>query len=265
MCRRDRQCPAGGRDRRARREFDCGPLHRRRHRRNGSSGQDRRDRLSLHRRRRPTLRKLDADDLLQGGPAVSIEGDVSKGIILAVPPKDNSTTDNDEDDDGIEDSKEGSAAIASYGSAAALRIGSAGAITIGATEGTGTGFGLIIDGSIFGDGLYAGVDGNALQIGGMGGTVSIANGIGVTGTVQAKSLDKAATAVRLGAGASTPELRNAGKILASSGNDRRARSQLRSTSAPAQTCRCSATAVRSSRRPATGRNAVAIVDKSGTL
>ena len=33
-------------------------------------------------------------------PAVSIEGNVAKGIILAVPPKDQSTTDTDEDDDG---------------------------------------------------------------------------------------------------------------------------------------------------------------------
>ena len=62
--------------------------------------------------------KLDADDLLQGGPAVSIEGNVAKGIILAIPPKDNSTTDNDEDDDGIEDAKEGAAAISSFGAAA---------------------------------------------------------------------------------------------------------------------------------------------------
>ena len=163
--------------------------------------------------------KLDADDLLQGGPAVSIEGNVAKGIILAVPPKDNSTTDTDEDDDGIEDAKEGSAAITSFGSAAALRIGSAGAITIGASENSGTGFGLIVDGSILGSGLYTGVDGNALQIGGLGGTVSIANGIGVAGTIEAKSLDRNATAVRLGAGATTPELRNAGKILAGSGNN----------------------------------------------
>jgi hypothetical protein len=208
--------------------------------------------------------KLDADDLLQGGPAVSIEGNVAKGIILAVPPKDQSTTDTDEDDDGIEDSKEGSASITSYGSAAALRIGSAGAITIGATEGTGTGFGLIVDGGILGDGLYAGVDGNALQIGGLGGTVSIANGIGVTGTISAKSFDKNATAVRLGAGTTTPELRNAGKILATSGN----------------TATSVATAVdiavganlpilRNSGeiKSATGEagTAVAIVDKSGTL
>ena len=162
--------------------------------------------------------KLDADDLLQGGPAVSIEGNVAKGIVLAVPPKDNSTTDHDEDDDGIEDAKEGSATILSHGAAPALRIGSAGAITIGATEGTGTGFGLIVDGGIVGSGVYAGIDGNGLQVGGLGGTVSIANGIGVNGSVEAKSVDRAATAVRLGAGATTPELRNAGKITATSGN-----------------------------------------------
>jgi hypothetical protein len=208
--------------------------------------------------------KLDADDLLQGGPAVAIEGNVAKGIILAVPPKDASTTDNDEDDDGIEDSKEGSAAIISYGSAAALRIGSAGNIAIGATEATGTGFGLIIDGGILGNGLYTGVDGNALQIGGLGGSVSIANGIGVTGTVEAKSLDRNATAVRLGAGATTPELRNAGKILASSGNTAASIATAVDINAGA-----SLPVLRNSGeiKASTGANgtAVAIVDKSGTL
>ena len=208
--------------------------------------------------------KLDADDLLQGGPAVSIEGSVSKGIILAVPPKDQSTTDNDEDDDGIEDSKEGSASVLSYGAAAAVRIGSAGAIVIGATEGTGTGFGLIVDGTIGGDGVYTGVNGNGLEIGGLGGTVSIANGIGISGTVQAKSLDRVATAIKLGAGASTGELRNSGRILASSGS----------------TAQSAATAVdiavganlpilRNSGeiKASTGADgtAIAIVDKSGTL
>src|SRR6185369_6861614 len=69
--------------------------------------------------------KLDADDLLQGGPAVRIAGNVAGGVIVAVPPKDSSSTDNDEDKDGIEDAKEGSGAITSYGSAAAIEIGSA--------------------------------------------------------------------------------------------------------------------------------------------
>ena len=208
--------------------------------------------------------KLDADDLLQGGPAVSIEGNVAKGIVLAVPPKDQSTTDTDEDDDGIEDSKEGSASIASYGSAAALRIGSAGAIAIGATEGTGTGFGLVVDGSILGDGLYTGVDGNGLQIGGMGGTVSIANGIGVSGSITAKSLDRKATAITLGAGSTTPQLRNAGKIVATSGNTDNSAATAIDIAAGA-----SLPALRNSGeiKASTGEKgtAVAIVDKSGTL
>lgn len=162
--------------------------------------------------------KLDADDLLQGGPAISIEGDVTQGIIFAVAPKDNSTTDNDEDDDGIEDAKEGNAQVVSYGSAAGLRIGSASqTVNIGAVPGTASGYGLIIDGSIAGNGLYTGVDGNAVQIGGLGGNVNIAGGIGISGGVIALSKDRAATALRLGSGASTPELRNSGKINATSG------------------------------------------------
>ena len=208
--------------------------------------------------------KLDADDLLQGGAAVSIEGSVGQGIILAVPPKDNSTSDPDEDDDGIDDSKEGSASVLSYGAAPAMRIGSAGNIVIGATQGTGTGFGLIVDGGIAGDGVYTGVDGNGLQIGGMGGTVGIANGIGVTGTIQGKSLDRAATAVRLGSGASTPELRNAGKISATSGNTAQSIATAIDIAAGA-----SLPILRNSGSitASTGANgaAIAIIDRSGSL
>jgi hypothetical protein len=208
--------------------------------------------------------KLDADDLLQGGPAVSIEGSVGQGIILAVPPKDQSTTDPDEDDDGIDDSKEGSASVLSYGAAPAMRIGGAGNITIGATQGTGTGFGLIVDGAIAGDGVYSNVDGNALQIGGMGGTVAIANGIGVTGTVQARSIDRSATAIRLAGGAATPELRNAGKISAGSGNTTQSVATAVDVAAGA-----SLPVLRNSGEisAVSGSNgsAIAIVDKSGTL
>ena len=161
--------------------------------------------------------KLDADDLLLGGPALSVEGNVTGGIVLAVPPKDNSPTDNDEDKDGIPDDKEGSAAVRSFGSAAAVRVGSATqSVTIGPVAGTGTGLGLIIDGSVVGNGLYAGKDGNGMQIGGLGGAVTIAGGIGIgaSGSVSALSRDVAATAIRIGSGATTPELRNAGKIEA---------------------------------------------------
>ena len=161
--------------------------------------------------------KLDADDLLTGGNALSIEGNVTGGIILAVPPKDSSATDKDEDKDGIDDDKEGSAVVRSFGSAAAIRIGSADrAVTIGPVAGTGTGLGFIIDGAVLGNGLYAGKDGNAIQIGGLGGAVTIAGGIGIgaTGSVTALSKDTAATAIRIGSGATTPEIRNAGKIEA---------------------------------------------------
>ncbi|WP_326915107.1 autotransporter outer membrane beta-barrel domain-containing protein [Sphingopyxis chilensis] len=164
--------------------------------------------------------KLDADDLLIGGSALSVEGDVTGGIILAVAPKDAKPDDKDEDKDGIEDAKEGNAVVRSFGSAAAISIGSADRdVAIGAVPGTGTGLGFIIDGAVLGNGLYAGKDGNAIQIGGLGGAVTIAGGIGIggTGSVAAQSKDKAATAIRIGSGATTPEIRNAGKIEATTG------------------------------------------------
>lgn len=208
--------------------------------------------------------KLDSDDLLQGSPAVSIEGSVTKGIILAIPPKDTKPDDKDEDRDGIEDSKEGSAAVASYGAAPAMRIGSASAINIGATEGTGTGFGLIVEGAIIGDGVYSGVNGNALQIGGLGGTVTIANGIGVSGSITARSIDRAATAVSLGSGAATPDFHNSGKINATSGNVAASNATAVSIASGA-----SLPTLRNSGeiKATTGANgtATAIVDRSGTL
>lgn len=162
--------------------------------------------------------KLDADDLLQGGPALSIEGDVTGGIILAVPPKDTSETDKDEDKDGIEDAKEGSAAVRSFGSAPAMQVGSASRdIAIGAVAGTGTNFGLIINGGVVGSGVYTGVDSTGLQIGGLGGAVNISGGVSVAGSVNAISKDASATAMRIGAGATVPEIRVSGKVDATTG------------------------------------------------
>ena len=47
--------------------------------------------------------KLDADDLLQGGPAVLIAGNVVGGILLDIRPADNDPNSTDEDQDGIPD------------------------------------------------------------------------------------------------------------------------------------------------------------------
>lgn len=163
--------------------------------------------------------KLDADDLLQGGSAILIEGDVAKGIRFAVAPADADANDPDEDKDGIEDAVEGDAKVTSYGAAPAVVIGAANRdVTVGALPATGTGFGIIVDGSIAGNGVYAGVDGNGMVIGGRGGNVSIAGGMSINGVVSATSKDSNATALRFGAGATTPELRNAGTISASGGS-----------------------------------------------
>ncbi|MCP1470768.1 uncharacterized protein with beta-barrel porin domain [Sphingobium sp. OAS761] len=144
---------------------------------------------------------LDADDLLQGGSAVVIAGNVTGGVIFDVPP----TLDDDDDDvdgDGLTDSTEGTASVVTYGSAAAVRIGAADAdTTIGAVAADDSGYGLIVNGGIRAYGIYDGVDANALVIGGLGGNVDIAKGLSIDGTVGAVSYDSNATALRLGSGA----------------------------------------------------------------
>lgn len=164
--------------------------------------------------------KLDADDLLQGGPAVRIQGDVAGGIRFAVAPADANKNDDDEDDDGIKDAEEGNAQIVSYGAAPAVQIGSAtSAVNVGAVAGNANGHGLVIDGSIAGSGTYANVNATGIQIGGLGGNVTIAGGMTVTGSVAASSNGGSAHAVRIGAGASVPDVRNSGTIRAQGGAD----------------------------------------------
>ena len=164
--------------------------------------------------------KLDADDLLQGGPAVRIRGDVAGGIVFAVPPPNNSATNNDEDNDGINDADEGAATVTSYGAAPAVQIGSAtDSVTVGAVAGNANGHGLVIDGSIAGNGVYANVNANGVVIGGLGANVSIAGGMTVTGSITAASNGGSAHALHIGAGASVPDIRNSGTIRAAGGPD----------------------------------------------
>lgn len=159
--------------------------------------------------------KLDADDLLQGGSALVIEGNVAKGIIFEVAPADAVAGDNDEDKDGIEDAKEGNTKIIAYGSAPAVQIGAADrAITIGATEGTPSQFGIILAGSVLGDGVYAGVNGTGFRLGGRGGNVTVAGGMINNGTIAGAARNANATGLDVAAGTTLPELRNAGTISA---------------------------------------------------
>lgn len=159
--------------------------------------------------------RLDSDDLLQGGSALVIEGNVARGIVFETAPPDLVAGDNDEDRDGIEDAKEGNTRIIAYGSAPAVQIGAADrAITIGATQNSAGGQGIILAGSVLGDGAYAGVNGTGMRIGGRGGGVSIANGILVNGSIGGAARNANATGLDLAAGASLPELRNSGTISA---------------------------------------------------
>lgn len=105
----------------------------------------------------------------------------------------------DEDKDGVKDADEGTASVTSYGSAAAFQIGAADkAITVGAVSGNAQGHGLVINGSVSGQGVYKSVDGNGLVIGGLGRAVTIAGGMTVNGKIEASSFDKNATALRIG-------------------------------------------------------------------
>lgn len=216
---------------------------------------------------RPTdVTKLDADDLLQGGSAVVIAGNVGGGVIFDVPPT-LSTTDTDVDDDGLLDASEGSASIATYGSAAAVQIGTSSADTaIGAVAADSSGYGLIVKGAIGGYGVYDGVVANGLAIGGLGGDVTIAKGIGIDGTLAAVSYDSNATALRLGSGASTGTIKVGGTIGATGSalTGTSARAIVIDAGASVNSLTISGTVGASALSTEKG-TAIAILDSSGTL
>lgn len=155
--------------------------------------------------------KLDADDLKQGGPAVKISGDVGRGLLLDRPPLDNSTTDTDEDKDGITDSLEATASVAAFGAAAAIDVGGAAPITLGAV-GTGDyAFGVVNRGSITASGVNDGITATAVRI---GSGVTVQGGIHNWGgsTIVARAFSAQSTSVLLTTGANVPYLRNGGTI-----------------------------------------------------
>ncbi|WAC22340.1 autotransporter outer membrane beta-barrel domain-containing protein [Blastomonas sp. SL216] len=164
--------------------------------------------------------KLDADDLLQGGPALRVAGSVAGGILFDAPPRDLKPDDKDEDKDGIEDAKEGTASVIAYGAAPAVRIGSASQeITIGAVAGTAAaGNGIVNNGRIEGNGVYKDVAATGMAIGGLGQKTVIAGGILNNGTIAAKSSGGNATALHIGSLATVPALVNSGTIEATGGN-----------------------------------------------
>lgn len=159
--------------------------------------------------------KLDADDLLQGGPAVRIAGDVAGGVLIDAPPPDLSASDPDEDKDGVPDAQETTGTLSVFGAAPALLVGSGVRPVRLGPVGTGLdAYGLVIKGVVQAAGVYDGVSATGLQIGGLGGAVAVDGGIKLTGSVNAAAVKADATGLRLGAGATAPSLANAGTLKA---------------------------------------------------
>ena len=184
------------------------------------------------------LASPNGDDIEQAGTLMKLSGTYAQGILFEAPPTEDTTlTSTDQDGDGIADANEGTASLTQYGSAPALLIGAnggtttiGGTVTIVGTTGAATApainYGLWNRGTISANGVYAGVDATAVEIGlnpnvaatdptfGSS-TVTIANGIGNSGTITASALAANATALRLEAGTSTPLLNiDAGSITA---------------------------------------------------
>jgi hypothetical protein len=213
----------------------------------------------------PDVSKLDADDLLQGGSAVIIGGNVGGGILFDAKPVDNDANNPDEDGDGTPDANESTASISSLSGAPAVLIGSSTqATTIGAVAGSG-GQGLVNKGSIIGNGLYKTVAGQALVIGGLGQTVNVTGGFTNSGTITGAAADANATGVRIGAGATVPQIVNSGTIAANGAGTATTSAQAIVIDAGASVSTIKNTGtIRATRSGADGTGA-GIVDKSGTV
>lgn len=167
------------------------------------------------------IAKLDADDLLQGGPALWIGANVTDGVLIDGLPTETDSNSTDDDGDGVADAQEISARIQSFGEAPALLVGSATQdVTLGVV-GTGVNdYGLINNGLITGQGVYDGVSAQGIRLGvAGGGAVTIDGGIRNGGQISALAFDADATAVRLSSGVTTPRFDTSGFITAGAASE----------------------------------------------
>lgn len=157
---------------------------------------------------------LSRSDLRSGAPAVEVLGNVSGGIIVAIPPTDKDTTDTDEDDDGVTDSSEGTGSITAYGNGPALRIGSADNIVIGSLPAANGSYSILLNGNVTSTAAYSATDSYGLVLGGQGGTVSLPGGVAVNGILSASTYDSNATALLINSGVTLNHLYVGGTIKA---------------------------------------------------
>jgi hypothetical protein len=148
-----------------------------------------------------------APDVQQGGVALQIKGSVLGGVFFGAPPINTAAgATTDLDNDGIADGVEATSNITSFGSAPALQIGATTPITIGNFGAGQNAFGLVVRGSISGNGVYDGFSATGVDIGAAGGGVNLTGGISIVGSVGAIAYQADATALHLESGAVAPTI-----------------------------------------------------------
>jgi hypothetical protein len=211
---------------------------------------------------RPTdaniLKQLAAstDDLLQSGATVTIGGSVAKGVLV-----DGAVT------DALGNVTGATGTISSIAAAPALVVGAANrAITLGNVGTDVDAFGLEIKGNVSGAGTYDNVTANGVQLGVATGTVDTTGGLRVTGSVVASAFAADATAFHINSGVTVPVFRNEGGITGALLSDAQGTtaSGIVIEGGANVTALQNTNAITAQVAGQTG-NAVAIVDRSGTL
>ncbi|WP_426011121.1 autotransporter outer membrane beta-barrel domain-containing protein [Caulobacter sp. DWR2-3-1b2] len=170
---------------------------------------------------RPTeavISKLDTEDLLQGGSAVRVAGNVTGGVLLNGPTGSTVVDGTTTTTSVISSSTASTAALNVFGRAPALLIGSdTQAITLGAVGAADNAYGLVSKGSIAASGVYDKIAATGVQIGGgTGQATTLTGGARFDGSVTVAAREANATGVSLTAGAAVPSLWNRGSITAAS-------------------------------------------------
>lgn len=164
---------------------------------------------------------IDADDILEGGPAVIIGSNVAGGVLFDVLPTETNANSTDDDGDGVLDSEETASRVSVFGAAPAILVGSTTQDVNLGVVGTGDlNYGFINRGTVSSQGILDGTDAQAIRFGAAGGrAVNIAGGVLSSGPVSALAFDGDAIAVRFGDGVTTPRFVNSGFLTAASASD----------------------------------------------
>jgi hypothetical protein len=217
----------------------------------------------------PTVNaKLLPEDLLTSGPALRIGGNVGGGLFIGAAPAGTvaSDTTTDADGDGIVDSAETTASISSFGPTPAVVIGAGGRDVHLSAFGTGdNAYGMIIRGSISGSGVFDTFQGNALQIGEVGGTVHIDGGARIVGTVSSQGYEADSTAIHVLSGASVPQWRVEGSIISNLTSAKASSATALLMDAGSNTTTLTNTGTIAANVTGNLGSAFAVVDRSGTL